>query len=115
VYGNVNIPLVYSSVASIALFTDLDGTLIPPELVRPRPEVPPPLDAALRKLAELVPVAVVTTKDCGFAARAVPYAAAYACINGIEVRAGRYVAWSAASTRRRWRRCTKPPPAWRRM
>jgi hypothetical protein len=61
-------------------------------LVRSRPEVPPPLDAALRRLAELVPVAVVTTKDCGFAARAVPYAAAYACINGIEVRAGRYVA-----------------------
>jgi hypothetical protein len=79
-------------VADIALFTDLDGTLIPPELVRSRPEVPPPLDAALRRLAELVPVAVVTTKDCGFAARAVPYAAAYACINGIEVRAGRYVA-----------------------
>jgi len=79
-------------VASIALFTDLDGTLIPPELVRSRAEVPPPLDAALRRLAELVPVAVVTTKDCGFAARAVPYAAAYACINGIEVRAERYVA-----------------------
>jgi HAD superfamily hydrolase (TIGR01484 family) len=79
-------------VASIALFTDLDGTLIPPELVRSRSEVPPPLDAALKRLAELVPVAVVTTKDCDFAARAVPYATAYACINGIEVRAGRYVA-----------------------
>ncbi|AKT34116.1 putative hydrolase of the HAD superfamily [Pyrobaculum sp. WP30] len=78
--------------ANIALFTDIDGTLIPPELVRSRPEVPPPLDAALRRLAELVPVAVVTTKDCGFAARTVPYAAAYACINGVEVRAGRYVA-----------------------
>jgi HAD superfamily hydrolase (TIGR01484 family) len=79
-------------VASIALFTDLDGTLIPPELVRSKPEVPPPLNAALRKVAELVPVAVVTTKDCGFAARSVPYAAAYSCINGIEVRAERYVA-----------------------
>jgi hydroxymethylpyrimidine pyrophosphatase-like HAD family hydrolase len=78
--------------ANIALFTDLDGTLIPPELVRPRPQVPPQLDQTLRRLAELIPVAVVTTKDCEFASRAVPYAAAYACINGIEVRAGEYVA-----------------------
>lgn len=50
------------------------------------------LDAALRELAAAVPVAVVTSKDCRFAAERVPYAAAYACITGIEVRAGGYVA-----------------------
>ncbi len=77
---------------AFALFTDLDGTLIPPELVRSRPEVPPALERALRRIAELIPVAVVTTKDCDFASRVVPYAAAYACVNGIEVRAGRYIA-----------------------
>ena len=77
---------------AFTLFTDLDGTLIPPELVRSRPEVPPPLERALRRVTELIPVAVVTTKDCDFASRVVPYAVAYACVNGIEVRAGRYIA-----------------------
>ena len=76
----------------IALFTDLDGTLIPPEQVRRKPEVPPALSQALKRLAELIPLAVVTTKDCRLASTAVPYASAYACINGIEVWAGRYIA-----------------------
>jgi len=88
IYSVENLAFMFS----IALFTDLDGTLIPPEFVRLRPEVPPPLGEVLRRLAGLIPVAVVTTKDCDFASRVVPFAAAYACINGVEVRAGRYVA-----------------------
>jgi len=77
-------------VVSIALFTDLDGTLTPPE--RGRGELPREVDEALREQAKLIPVAVVTTKECSLAAARVPYATAYACINGAEVRAGGYVA-----------------------
>ncbi|MGC9118819.1 MAG: HAD hydrolase family protein [Thermoproteus sp.] len=77
---------------SIALFADLDGTLVPPELMRRDPSLPLELEYALRELAHRIPFAVVTTKECGLAARAVPFAAAYACVNGIEVRAGGYVA-----------------------
>ncbi|MEZ0248413.1 MAG: HAD-IIB family hydrolase [Thermoproteus sp.] len=77
---------------SIALFTDFDGTLVPPELVRRGGRIPQELDEALRELAGAIPLAVVTTKDCRFVAERVPYAAAYACINGIEVRAGGYMA-----------------------
>lgn len=76
----------------VALFTDFDGTLVPPELVRSDPSLPLELEYALRELALKIPLAVVTTKECGLVARAVPFAAAYACINGIEVRAGEYVA-----------------------
>jgi len=77
-------------VVSIALFTDLDGTLTPPE--RGRGELPREVDEALQELAKLIPVAIVTTKECSLAAARVPYAAAYACINGAEVKAGGYVA-----------------------
>jgi len=77
-------------VVSIALFTDLDGTLTPPE--RGRGELPREVDEALQELAKLIPVAVVTTKECSLAVARVPYAAAYACINGAEVKARGYVA-----------------------
>lgn len=77
---------------SIALFADLDGTLIPPELVRRDGEVPEELDLALRELSHLVPIAIVTTKDCRTAYEKVPYAKAFACINGIEIKAGGYTA-----------------------
>jgi len=77
---------------SIALFTDFDGTLIPPEMVRRDPTLPPELDLALRELSHKIPLAVVTTKECAFVEPRVPYAKAYACINGIEVRAIGYVA-----------------------
>lgn len=77
---------------SVALFTDFDGTLVPPEMVRRDPSLPLELDLALRELSRKIPLAVVTTKDCAFVEPRVPYARAYACINGIEVRAGGYVA-----------------------
>ncbi len=75
----------------LGLFTDYDGTLVPPELVyggEPDVEV---LDA-LRELAKYVKLAIVTTKDCEFVERRIPFAHGYGCINGIEVKAGGYVA-----------------------
>ncbi|AFA39789.1 HAD-superfamily hydrolase, subfamily IIB [Pyrobaculum oguniense TE7] len=76
----------------IGLFTDYDGTLAPPERAREEGAIPPELEKVLRELSTLIPVAVVTTKDCHFVRRRVPYAAAYACINGLEVHAGGYMA-----------------------
>lgn len=77
---------------SIALFADFDGTLVPPEMVRRDPSLPLELDLALRELSHKIPLAIVTTKECKFVQPLVPYAKAYACINGIEVRAAGYVA-----------------------
>ncbi|MCU7788498.1 HAD-IIB family hydrolase [Pyrobaculum sp. 3827-6] len=79
----------------IALFTDYDGTLVPPEEVRRGGALPAEVEEVLRELAKRIPLAVVTTKDCGFVTQRVPFASAYACINGIEIRAGKYVAVAA--------------------
>lgn len=73
----------------IALMTDYDGTFTSPD----SPDEP--LSEALevlRELAGVVPVAVVTTKECVYVESKVPFAQAYACVNGIEVKAGGYVA-----------------------
>ncbi len=79
----------------IALFADYDGTLALPEKAREERPLPPSLEEALRKLAALMPFAVVTTKDCQFVMKRVPFASAYACINGIEIHAAGYVAVAA--------------------
>lgn len=69
------------------MFTDIDGTLTPPD--EPGKPLKEALDA-LKELAKAMPVAVVTTKECAFAKQAVPFAAGYACINGVEILAGGY-------------------------
>lgn len=68
---------------------DYDGTFTSPD----SPDEPlAEAVEALRNLAEVVPVAVVTTKECAYVENKVPFAKAYACVNGIEVKAGGYVA-----------------------
>lgn len=75
----------------LGVFTDYDGTLVPPELVYgegPGEE----LSDVLKELSKYVKLAIVTTKDCDFIKSRVPYAHGYGCINGVEVIAGGYVA-----------------------
>jgi HAD superfamily hydrolase (TIGR01484 family) len=69
--------------------TDYDGTFTDPD--SPDEPLTEALNA-LRDLAEVVPVAVVTTKECAYVEGKVPFAKAYACVNGIELKAGGYVA-----------------------
>lgn len=76
----------------VGLFSDYDGTLVPPERTRVDPKPPEEIDAVLRELAKYVKLAVVTSKACDFVKPRVPYAHGYACINGVEVVAGGYVA-----------------------
>ncbi len=68
-----------------ALFTDLDGTLIPPDVSREDARLTSRLHAALSRLSEELKLAVITTKDYHFASRLVPFAHAWATIGGLEI------------------------------
>jgi len=69
-----------------AVFSDYDGTLTSMVTDRRHSRIPPSLDAALRSLAEVIPFAVITSKDYAFIRRRTPYAQAWACVCGLDIR-----------------------------
>ena len=71
-----------------ALFLDFDGTISPLGVSRPKAQVSSALADVLQKIAEVVPVAVITTKDMRFIQERVPFASAWAAIGGIEIKIG---------------------------
>jgi len=71
-----------------ALFLDYDGTISPIGVSRERAQLMPLVRRALQKIAEAIPVAVVTTKDMRFIQERVPFARAWAAIGGVEIKIG---------------------------
>ena len=70
-----------------AIFTDLDGTLIPPNVKREEARLTPRMEETLRGLASKgIKLAAITTKDYRFAHRILPFANAWATIGGLEIK-----------------------------
>lgn len=68
-----------------ALFTDIDGTLIPPTVKREEARLDEEIKDKLMKLSERIKIAAITTKDYSFARRILPFAHAWAVVGGIEI------------------------------
>lgn len=68
------------------LFTDYDGTLAPMDVDQSNSAIPPVLDSALRRAALRSKVAVITAKSYDLVRRSVPYAWAWGCVYGLDVR-----------------------------
>jgi hypothetical protein len=68
------------------LFSDYDGTLSPLDVTREESRLSPPLDAVLRGIASKAKLAVVTSKSFEFISARIPYAHAWGCIAGLDVR-----------------------------
>ncbi|HIC98070.1 MAG TPA: hypothetical protein EYP11_06730 [Aquificaceae bacterium] len=70
-----------------AIFTDLDGTLIPPNVKREEASLTPRMERTLRGLTSKgFKIAAVTTKDYRFASRILPFAHAWATVGGLEIK-----------------------------
>jgi len=67
-------------------FSDYDGTLAPLSLPRERSKIPRGVEAELRRIAERIPFAVITSKDFEFIQQRTRFAHAWACANGLEIR-----------------------------
>jgi hypothetical protein len=68
------------------LFSDYDGTLSPLDVTREESRLSPSLDAVLRGIASKAKLAVVTSKSFDFISVRIPYAHAWGCIAGLDVR-----------------------------
>jgi hypothetical protein len=68
------------------LFSDYDGTLSPLDATRSRSEVAPALASALRRIAGSASFAVITSKPYDFIYERLPYADAWGCISGLDIR-----------------------------
>jgi hydroxymethylpyrimidine pyrophosphatase-like HAD family hydrolase len=68
------------------LTTDYDGTLSPLDATLEDSRVSPTLEVVLRAIAEKTKLAVVTSKSFEFIRRRVPYANAWGCVGGLDVR-----------------------------
>jgi len=68
------------------LSSDYDGTLSPFEVTREESRVPPDLDVVLRGIAEKAKLAIVTSKSFDFISSRIPYAQAWGCSGGLDVR-----------------------------
>jgi len=71
-----------------ALFLDFDGTISPIGVSREEAQPSPQVRQALDKIAQAIPVAVVTMKDMRFIQERVPFAWAWAAICGVEIKIG---------------------------
>ncbi|MEM0015351.1 MAG: HAD-IIB family hydrolase [Zestosphaera sp.] len=77
---------------AIGYYFDFDGTLSPIDVGRDAAYPSPEVFEMLRHLSEKHVVAVVSSKDCHFLLRRLPYVHGLGCINGSEVVGGGYVA-----------------------
>ncbi len=67
-----------------ALFADYDGTLSPIKVSRSQSAVSPRTLAALQRISQALPVAIITTKDKEFVVNRTPFACAWATLGGLE-------------------------------
>jgi trehalose-6-phosphatase len=72
-----------------AIFLDYDGTISPICAERSDSAVLPDNLILLKQIAQLIPVAVITTKDLPFVMPRTPFAHAWAGIAGLEIRIGK--------------------------
>jgi hypothetical protein len=68
-----------------AIFSDYDGTLAPFDVSAEASRVPKAIREPLIRLTSLVPVAIVTSKDCGFVRPRTAFSHAWACVSGLEI------------------------------
>lgn len=68
------------------LSTDYDGTLSPLDSTREDSKLPAPLDAVLRSIAGRTKLAVITSKSFDFIHVRIPYAHAWGCVGGLDIR-----------------------------
>lgn len=71
-----------------ALFLDYDGTISSLKVPRFKSKVLPANMSVLRKISQLIPVAIVTTKDLSFIRRRTPFAHAWSALGGLETKIG---------------------------
>jgi HAD superfamily hydrolase (TIGR01484 family) len=67
------------------LFTDYDGTLAPDDAPRSQSRVAPQVERQLSRLASMLPIAVITSKDYEFVGRRTRFARAWACASGLDI------------------------------
>jgi hypothetical protein len=67
------------------LLADYDGTLAPMDVPRSRSSIPPALESVLRVIARETSLGIITAKSFGFIRGRVPYAAAWACVYGLDI------------------------------
>jgi len=70
------------------LVLDYDGTISPLNVVRARSRVSRRTCAVLQRIARLIPIAIVTTKDLSFVTTRTSFAQAWSAVNGLEARIG---------------------------
>jgi hydroxymethylpyrimidine pyrophosphatase-like HAD family hydrolase len=68
-----------------AIFADYDGTIAPEDVPLESSRVPKAIEGPLRALSSSLPVAIVTSKDCGFVRPRTKFADAWACVSGLEI------------------------------
>jgi len=68
------------------LFTDYDGTLAPLGVKRIDSRVSSGLESELRKIAARVPFGVITAKSFEFIYPRIPFASAWGCVGGLDLR-----------------------------
>lgn len=71
------------------LFLDYDGTISPLDVSRQESRVPRETEAVLRKIKQLIPVGIITTKDLSFVLPRTPFAHAWCAIAGLEIKTAR--------------------------
>jgi HAD superfamily hydrolase (TIGR01484 family) len=70
------------------LFLDYDGTISPLNVPREESKVPEETEAILRRIRQLIPVGITTTKDLSFIVPRTPFASAWCAIGGLEIKIG---------------------------
>lgn len=68
-----------------AIFSDYDGTLSLEDVPKESSSVPKAVEEELIRIASLVPVAIVTSKDFYFVNPRTLFANAWACVGGLEI------------------------------
>lgn len=71
-----------------ALFLDYDGTISPLNVPISESVVPQDTMKVLSKIAEQIPVSVITTKDLYFIVKRTPFACAWSSLGGLEMKIG---------------------------
>lgn len=83
----------------VGLFFDYDGVLapiVPEPFGLPSKEIVDVLVSLKKNLNDNLGIAVITTRDCQFMFRVLPIFDGYACIHGLEIHGGGYIAFDKA-------------------